>query len=145
MKVHLFAIALLIGSNAAALPAEKVLKFKSVNFYMDVKNGEYHYMGVTVFPDGGIGTKDYFEKRGANGADSGHSTYYFANGTIEATFTGTAVGTNGGHYKGQYAIVSGTGDYQGATGTGTIDGVYGDASPLKNAILLDIELDLKTP
>jgi hypothetical protein len=44
-----------------------------------------------------------------------------------------------------YEILSDTGEYEGATGTGTIDGTYGDASPLKNAGLLDIQLNIKTP
>jgi hypothetical protein len=42
-------------------------------------------------------------------------------------------------------IVSGTGEYQGATGTGTFDGVIGKASPLKNAGLLNVELNIKMP
>ena len=62
------------------------------------------------------------------------------------TYAGVSKGTQtGGHYKGKYEIVSGTGVYQGATGTGAIDGDWEDASPLKNASLFNIELDVKTP
>ncbi len=34
---------------------------------------------------------------------------------------------------GKYQIISGTGAYQGATGAGTIEGDWGDKSPLKGA------------
>jgi hypothetical protein len=46
---------------------------------------------------------------------------------------------------GKYQIISGTGAYQGATGGGSIDGDWGDKSPLKGAGLYNIELDVKTP
>ena len=45
----------------------------------------------------------------------------------------------------QTQIVSGTGAYQGATGSGAFEGDWGDKSPLKNAMLLNIELGVKTP
>jgi hypothetical protein len=62
--------------------------------------------------------------------------------------SGPVTSRHGAHHKvggGPYEILSGTGEYEGATGTGTIDGTYGDASPLKNAGLLDIQLNIKTP
>jgi hypothetical protein len=129
-----------ISTNAAA--AEKVLKFKLVTVFIGEKDGERHLMGVTVFPDGRLGTKDFFDKPGANDAGSGRSTYYFDNGSIEATYTDTCPA---GHCQGKYVIVSGTGEYQGATGTGIFDGVVGKASPLKNAGLLNVELNVKMP
>jgi hypothetical protein len=146
MKLVLLAAALLIGSNVGAISGEKNVNLKLVTIYMGEKDGETHFVGVTVSPDGNIGTKDWYDKAGENGASTGHSVYYFRNGTIVANYKGAATGTaTGGHYKGTYEILSGTGKYEGATGTGTIDGTYGDASPLKNAGLLDIQLNIKTP
>lgn len=142
MKRHLLAIALLIGSTAIANSAEKVLNFKLITIFISEKDGERHLMGVTVFPDGRLGTKDFFDKPGANDSSSGRSTYYFDNGSVEATYTDTCPA---GHCKGQYVILSGTGDYQGATGTGSFDGLVGKASPLKNAGLLNVQLNVKMP
>ena len=149
MKMSVLAvsvIALLVSSNVAALAAEQTLKFKLAAFFLGQKDGESHLVGVTIFPDGSLGTKDYFDKAGENGASTGHSTYYFPKGSLTLTYSGVATGTQtGGHYKGKYQIVSGTAAYQGATGTGVVEGDYGDASPLKNANLFDVELDVKTP
>ena len=146
MKILLSAIALLVGSNVAAIAAEQTLKFKLAYFFMEQKDGENHFMGVTIAPDGTLGTKDFFAKPGENGAFTGRSTYYFPKGTINVTMVGDGTGTDkGGHIKGKYQFVSGTGAYQGATVTGGFEGDYGDKSPLKNAALLDVELDIKTP
>jgi hypothetical protein len=142
MKRHLLAIALLIGSTAIANSAEKVLTFKLITIFISEKDGESHLMGVTVFPDGKLGTKDFFDKPGANDTSTGRSTYYFDNGSIEATYKDSCPA---GHCKGEYVILSGTGDYKGATGTGTFDGLVGPASPLKNAGLLNIQLNVKMP
>jgi hypothetical protein len=60
------------------------------------------------------------------------------------SYVDTATQT-GGHVVGKVQIVSGTGTYQGATGTGAFEGDWGDKSPLKNAMLLNIELDVKRP
>ena len=63
-----------------------------------------------------------------------------------ANYSNVSTGTDsGGHVVGKYQIVSGTGAYQGATGGGSIDVDWGDKSPLKNASLFNIELDIKTP
>ena len=103
-------------------------------------------VGVSVSADGTIGTKDFYDKQGENGASTGHSTYYFPNGSLVANYSAVSAGTNsGGHIVGKYQIVSGTGAYQGATGGGSIDGDWGDKSPLKGAALYNIELDVKTP
>lgn len=130
----------------AAMAGEQTLKFKLAYFFIDKKDGESHLMGVTIAPDGTLGTKDFFDKAGENDASTGHSTYYFPKGSLMVTYAGVGTGTqNGGHYKGKYQIVSGVGAYQGATGTGALEGDWGDASPLKNATLMDVELDVKTP
>jgi hypothetical protein len=146
MKTLVSAFALLVGSNVMAVAADQTLKFKLVTFYMGNKGGESHLAGVSVSPNGTIGTKDFYEKQGAMGASTGHSTYYFPDGSIVANYSNVSTGTNsGGHVVGKYEIVSGTGAYQGATGGGSIDGDWGDKSPLKNAGLFNIELDIKTP
>jgi hypothetical protein len=146
MKAFVSAIALLVGSNLAAMAADHTLKFKLITFYMGDKDGESHMVGATVSPDGTIGTKDFYDKQGENGASTGHSTYYFSDGSLVANYSTESTGTQtGGHIVGKYQIVSGTGAYQGATGGGSIDGDWGDKSPLKNASLFNIELDVKTP
>ncbi len=143
MKTLVSALALLIGSNIAAMAADLTLKHKLVTFYIGEKDGESHIVGVTIAPDGTIGTKDFYD----NGKGVGHSTYYFPEGSIVATYTDVSTGTDtGGHVVGKYQIVSGTGKYQGATGTGSFEGDWGDKSPLKGASgLFNVELDVKTP
>jgi hypothetical protein len=146
MKTLVSAIALLVGSNVMAVAADQTLKFKLIAFYVGDKDGESHLVGATVSPDGTIGTKDFYDKQGANGASTGHSTYNFPNGSLMANYSTESTGTQtGGHIVGKYQIVSGTGTYQGATGGGSIDGDWGDKSPLKGASLFNIELDIKTP
>ena len=146
MKAFVSALALLVGSNVIAVAADQTLKFKLVAFTVGEKDGEYHMVGATVSPDGTIGTKDFSVKEDQNGAGAGHSTYYFPYGSIVTTdsFVDTATQT-GGHVAGKVQIVSGTGAYQGATGTGAFEGDWADKSPLKNAMLLNIALDVKTP
>ena len=146
MKTFVSAIALLVGSNIVALAADQTLKFKLVTFYVGEKDGESHFVGVSISPDGTMGTKDFYDRPGEQDASTGHSTYYFPNGSLVANYSATYTGTkSGGHIVGKYQILSGTGAYQGATGGGSIDGDWGDKSPLKGAALYDIELDVKTP
>jgi hypothetical protein len=136
MKAFVSAIALLVGSNFAAMGADQTLKFKLVAFYVGEKDGEGHFLGATVSPNGTIGTKDFYDKQGENGASTGHSTYYFSDGSLVANYSTVSTGTStGGHIVGKYQIVSGAGAYQGATGGGSIDGDWGDKSPLKGAAL----------
>jgi len=146
MKTLVSALALLVGSNVVAVAGDQILKHKLVAFYLGEKDGESHFVGATVSPDGTIGTKDWTDKTDENGKGIGHSTYYFPKGSIVANYTTTVTGTNsGGHVVGKYQIVSGTGAYQGATGGGSFEGDYGDKSPLKGAGLYNVELDVKTP
>jgi hypothetical protein len=146
MKTLISAIALLVGSNVMAVAADHTLKFKLIAFYVGEKNGESHMVGATISPDGTIGTKDFYDKQGEKGASTGHSTYYFPDGSLVANYSTVSTGTkSGGHIVGKYQIVSGTGAYQNASGGGSIDGDWGDKSPLKDATLFNIELDIKTP
>jgi hypothetical protein len=146
MKTLVSALALLVGSNVMAVAADQTLTFKVVAFNVGEKDGGYHFVGAIVCPDGTIGTKDFSVKEDQNGTGAGHSTYYFPDGSIVTTdsFVDTATQT-GGHVVGKIQILSGTGAYQGATGTGAFQGDWGDKSQLKNAMLLNIGLDVKTP
>ena len=146
MKTLVSALALLVGSNVMAVAADLTLKLKLVAFYVGEKDGEYHFVGTTVAPDGTIGTKDFSDKEDQNGKGTGHSTYYFPDGSIVANYSTVVTGADtGGHVVGKYHIISGTGVYQGATGTGSFEGDWGDKSPLKGAGLYNVELDVKTP
>jgi hypothetical protein len=75
MKALVSAFALLVGSNIMAVAGDQTLKFKLVAFYIGEKDGESHMVGATVSPEGTIGTKDFFDKQGENGASTGHSTF----------------------------------------------------------------------
>ena len=101
MKALVSALALLVGSNVMAVAAEQTLKFKLVAFNTGEKNGEYHFLGATVAPDGTIGTKDFSSRENQNGKGAGHSTYYFPGGSIVTSdsFVDTATQT-GGHVVG---------------------------------------------
>jgi hypothetical protein len=146
MKALVSAIALLVGSNVMAVAADQTLKFKLVTFYIGEKDGESHMVGVSISPDGKLGTKDFYDKAGENGASTGHSTYYFPDGSLVVNYSTAQTGTQtGAHVLGKYQIVSGTGAYQGATGSGSFEGDWGDKSPLKGAGLYNVELDIKTP
>ena len=69
-----------------AVAAEQTLKFKLVTFYMGDKDRESNMVGVSVSPNGTIGTKDFYDKQGENGASTGHSTYYFPDGSVVANY-----------------------------------------------------------
>jgi hypothetical protein len=130
MKTLISAIALLIGSNVMAVAGDQTLKFKLVTFYIGEKDGESHLVGVSISPDGTLGTKDFYNKSGENGASTGHSTYYFPNGSLVANYSVVSTGTQtGGHIVGKYQILSGTGVYQGATGTRLVRGRLGRQEP----------------
>ena len=119
MKTLVSALALLVGSNVVAMAADQTLKHKLMTFYIGEKDGENHMVGATVAPDGTLGTKDFYDKMGENGKGTGHSTYYFPDGSLVMNYTTTVTGNDtGGHVVGKYHIISGTGAYQGATGTG---------------------------
>jgi len=98
--------------------------------------------GVAVFKDGRIGVKDYIATadvhKGA-GTAYGYSTYTFDDGSITARFVSTFAAESG-HCD--YKILSGTGAYTGATGSGTCDSV---PSPFKDTDLLKVRLKISTP
>jgi hypothetical protein len=145
MKTLVSALVLLVGSDVMAVTADQTLKFKLVAFYVDQKDGEYHSFGATISPAEVI-DQGLLRREDQNGKGAGHSTYYFPDGSIVASdsFVDTETQT-GSHVVGKIQIVSCTGAYQGATGGGSVDGDWGDKSPLKGAALYNIELDVTTP
>lgn len=124
----------LLAQNAAA--ADQVLEFKLVTMPVEVRSLEASAVegqtvvlmkmhGVAFFKDGRVASKEFvfngdFNK--GSGPFLGYSTYQFEDGsTITARFAGTA--KPGQLIHGEYTILSGTGIYAGAKGTGTFDGL----------------------
>lgn len=94
----------------------------------NVPNAEGHalgvgkYAGVAVFEDGRIAFKDFvltMDKAGKEGTYTGYSTYTLQNGdSLNLKFEGAFSSKgNGGDYK----VLSGTGAFEGASGTGRFD------------------------
>ena len=144
----------LFGSSVA-IAAEKILDFQLVIKLTDSRAIEAPNVpnqmitqskafGVAIFKDGRIAVKDFVVVADLNkgvGSEYGYSTYTFDDGsTITAYFTAELKANQPLH--GEYKILSGTGTYAGATGTGTIDGV---PHQFKGANLLNIKLKVMTP
>ncbi len=99
--------------------------------------------GVAVFQDGRVAFKEFgggVDSRGDTGDFVGYSTYTFANGdAMTFRFTG---GWKAEEMGGDHELISGTGAYQGAAGTGRFDAVD---DPWDNAGLFDNSFTITTP
>jgi hypothetical protein len=152
LTVFLSGVALVYAASTA-LAGERVLEFKLVTKPIDIKVTEApniegqsvasgKYFGVAIFKDGRIGVKEFistYDFLKGSGPFFGYSTYTFEDGSITARYTGTA---KDGKATGEYTILSGTGAYANATGTGTIESA---PNPFKGVNLLNIKLVVKTP
>ena len=146
MKTLVSAIALLVGSNVMAVAADQTLKFKLVTFYIGEKDGESHMVGATVSPDGTIGTKDFYNKPGENGASTGHSTYYFPDGSLVANYSLTSTGTKPvAIFSASTRLFPAPAPTRARPAEARFEGDWGDKSSLKGAALYNVELDMKTP
>ena len=150
----LIGAASLLAASTTALTGEQVLEFKLVTKAIDPKvvqaaNIEGQTMstsnafGVAFFKDGRVAAKDFVvstDLRKGSGPIRGYSTYTFDDGSsITASFTGEFK-DNRAH--GVYTVVSGTGAYANATGTGSFDGI---PAGFKRASLYNGKFELKTP
>jgi hypothetical protein len=144
----------LLAASTFAFAGEQVLEFKLVTKLLDPKvvqaaniDGQTmstgNAFGVAFFKDGRVAAKDFIvssDLRKGSGPIRGYSTYTFENGSsITASFTGEF---KEGRAHGVYTIVSGTGSYANATGTGSFDGI---PAGFKGANLYDGKFDIKTP
>ena len=99
---------------------------------------------MAYFKDGRVAAKDFIHsedyKQGI-GPFFGYSTYTFEDGSsIIARYEGQSKGADA-PFHGEYTVISGTGKYAGATGTGSFDGV---PTKWKGANLLDGKFKITT-
>ena len=97
--------------------------------------------GVAMLPDGTLALKSFVntaDEAEDHGSYQGYSTYTMQNGdSLTLSYTG-GWDAKGDH--GIYKVLSGTGAYAGATGTGRFDGV--DVPAWKEAFVYDVRIDL---
>ena len=147
--------ALACAFGQAATAGEHALEFKLVVKAIDVKSHEAPNIegqsvtlmkmhGTAFFKDGRVASKEFIFSTDYNkgsGPFFGYSTYQFEDGSsITARFAGTARVGQPAH--GEYTVVSGTGAYAGAKGTGSYDSV---PSKLTGAFLLTGKFAITTP
>jgi len=129
------ALALIASVGAPpALAGQQELAFRLVTRAIDVKTEKVadidgqvvstgRYAGTAVFEDGRIANKEFtfsFDFRKGAGPFFGYSTYTFTDGSsLVMRFEGVL--DAGKPMLGHYTVISGTGIYQGASGTGQFE------------------------
>ena len=146
--------AALILVSGSAVGEEQTLKFRLITTEVDGTSfeapgeaghelGTSRSVGVAVFEDGRIAFKTYIitiDSAGETGNYSGYSTYTFENGdALTLSFTG---GWDESGEGGDYKVISGTGAFEGTTGTGRFDGVD---DPWEDAYLANGSFTLNMP
>ena len=131
----LIGAAAIVATSSIAFAREQHLEFKLVVKPVEPKVFEAANIegqtimasksfGVAFFKDGRVAAKDFIvsgELREGSGPIRGYSTYTFDDGSsIMASFVDAF---KDGMAHGNYTILSGTGIYGNATGTGSFDGV----------------------
>lgn len=151
-RLACIAAAALVASAGTAVAKEEVLKFRLVTQQVgapvelpEIGGHKFvvgRYMGVAVFEDGRIAHKtfvDASDDTAEAGTFKGYSTYTFENGeSLTLSYTG---GWDGNGGRGDYRLISGTGAYEGATGTGTFASVeesWDDAYLFEGSLRLEV-------
>jgi hypothetical protein len=144
----------LLAASTLAFAGEQVLEFKFVIKLLDPKVLEATNIsgqtmiaskgfGVAYFKDGRVATNDFiitYDLLKGSGPSRGYGTYTFEDGS---SITSSIAGERKeGRLQGVYTIISGTGTYANATGTGSFDGV---PAAFKDAFLLNGKFNVKTP
>jgi hypothetical protein len=121
----IFAGLMLVGSVAAEEMKFRAMLMQLSRSKMDIPAFKGHAMGAAkfagfaVFEDGRIAYKTSVvtsESMGDTGTSSGYSSYIFQNGDALVVKLTGRMSPDGS--SGDYKVVSGTGAYEGATGTG---------------------------
>jgi hypothetical protein len=151
----LLSAAAFFASPVVALAGEQTLEFKLVTKAIDAKSVQApniegrvlsagNFFGVAYFKDGRVAVKDFIgaaDLLKGKGSLKGYSTYTFEDGAT-LTLSYVAQATEAGLH-GDYTVISGTGAYGNATGSGVFDSV-----PTKwtdGATLFNVKIDVKTP
>jgi hypothetical protein len=140
----------LLGHAAPAAAEQQTLRFRLVVQQVGQpstlpeigghKLGAGQYMGVAVFEDGRIAHKRFVETGDDTdqaGTFKGYSTYTFVkDGSLTLSYTGE---WDSSGLRGDYQVLSGTGKFAGAAGTGSFKGLD---EPWEEAFLLEGSFNL---
>ena len=147
MKTLVSALALLVGSNVMAVAADQTLKFKLVAFNVGEKDGEYHFVGATVVP--GRNDRDQGLLRQGGSKRQGRRTQHVL--FPRRLHRDERFVRGHGNPNGRPCCRQDSRSFpeqapiRARPGQASFEGDWGDKSPLKNAMLFNIELGVKTP
>lgn len=138
-KQYIASVILTAVTSLSAIAADKTLDFRLITKRLEgtqtvAKNvegqssGLFKIFGVAYFSTGQIAVKEFVHSQDfikGSGPFSGYSTYTFEDGaSLTVKYTGNLI--PGKPMHGDYVVLSGTGIYEGATGTG-----YFESAPHK--------------